>query len=100
MKVLFTPSARAQFLDAVAFIRDENPTAADALVDRASAALVRLREFPESGHALPEFPDLPHREVLVEPYRFFYRVGDDVVWIVAVWHGHQLPVEPDDAASG
>jgi plasmid stabilization system protein ParE len=42
----------------------------------------------------PEFPDLPFREVIVKPYRFFYRIKDKAVWIVAVWHGAQLPDQP------
>ena len=33
----------------------------------------RLERFPRSGRLLPEFPDLPYREVIVSPYRFFYR---------------------------
>jgi plasmid stabilization system protein ParE len=32
--------------------------------------------------------------VLVPPYRFFYRVEKPTIWIVAVWHGAQLPVSP------
>ena len=54
----------------------------------------RLETFPDSGRRLPEFPDLPHREIIVPPYRFFYRVVEDTVWIVGVWHGVQLPDEP------
>jgi len=56
--------------------------------------LKRLERFPESGRRIPEFPELPYREVLLPPYRFFYRVRDKSVWIVAVWHGAQLPNEP------
>ena len=94
MKVLFTPSGRKQFLEAVAYIYRENPTAAIAFRHRAEKVLSRLRKFPQSGRVLPEFPDLPFREVLVTPYRFFYRVKGKNVWIVAVWHGAQLPDEP------
>ena len=54
----------------------------------------RLEKFPESGRAIPEFPDLPHRELIIAPYRFFYRVKGKTVWVVAVWHGAQLPGEP------
>jgi plasmid stabilization system protein ParE len=68
--------------------------AALALRRKAAAALSRLADFPDSGHSLPEFPELPFREVIVAPYRFFYRVKADTVWIVAVWHGAQLPDEP------
>jgi plasmid stabilization system protein ParE len=58
------------------------------------SALKRLRRFPASGRALPEFPELPHREVIVAPYRFFYRVERNVVWVVAVWHAARLPESP------
>lgn len=67
---------------------------------RAEASLSRLSEFPESGRVLPELPDLPFREVIVPPYRFFYRVKADAVWVVAVWRDAQLPDEPDDAVRG
>ena len=94
MKVLFTPSGRTQFLTAVTYIYKENPGAALAFRDKAEKILTRLRKFPQSGRILPEFPDLPYREVIVTPYRFFYRVKDKTVWIVAVWHSAQLPKEP------
>ena len=94
MKVRFTPSARTQFLSASTSIRQDNPPAATRFRKRAESALRRLEKFPESGRAIPEFPDLPHRELIIAPYRFFYRVKGKTVWIVAVWHGAQLPGEP------
>jgi len=57
--------------------------------------LFRLKKSPESGRQLPEFPELPFREVIVNTYCFFYKVKDDSVWIVAVGHGAQLPDEPE-----
>jgi len=93
LDIRFTPSARLQFLEALSRIRRDNPTAASDFRDKAEKALSRLKKFPESGRLLPEFPDLPFREVVVPPYRFFHRVKDQTVWIVAVWHGAQLPYE-------
>ena len=95
MKVRFTPSARTQFLSAVAYIHRDNPTAAEAFHRKAKKVLSRLRRFPRLGRVLPEFPDLPFREVIVTPYRFFYRIKGQAVWIVAVWHGARLPQEPE-----
>ena len=100
MKVRFTTSARRQFLEALACICAERPSAARALRERAEETLSRLAEFPDSGARLPEFPDLPFREVIVTPYRFFYRVKGHTVWIVAVWHGAQLADEPNDEVRG
>jgi toxin ParE1/3/4 len=74
--VRFTPTGRAQFLAAIAYIRRENPTAAARFRQRAEQVLRRLEQFPESGRVVPEFPDLPYREVIVSPYRFFYRLGE------------------------
>ncbi|MCG5053848.1 MAG: type II toxin-antitoxin system RelE/ParE family toxin [Myxococcales bacterium] len=93
-EVRFTPSARRQFLSALAFIRADKPSAALAFRRKAEVVLRRLERFPQSGHPLKEFPELPHREVVVSPYRFFYRLVDKTAWIVSVWHGHQLPREP------
>jgi toxin ParE1/3/4 len=81
-------------LAAVVYIYRENPTAPVAFRRKAEKVLSRLRKFPQSGRVLPEFPDLPFREVIVAPYCFFYRVRGKTVWIVAVWHGAQIPEEP------
>lgn len=94
MRVRFAPSARREFLEALDFIRQDSPAAADGMLARASEGLSQLRDFPESGRVIPEFPDLSYREVLVNPYRFFYHVTDDDVWIIAVWHERQLPQPP------
>ena len=94
MKVRFTPGARAQFLAALRYIHEENPRAAREFRKKAERSLSRLMRFPKSGRALPEFPELPYREVIVAPYRFFYREEGKVVWIVAVWHGAQKPATP------
>ncbi len=94
MKVRFTPTARAQFLSALAYIRRDKPSAAINFRQHCETVLRRLEDFPESGKIIPEFPDLPFREVIISPYRFFYKIKGDIVWIVAVWHGAQLPKQP------
>ena len=94
MKVQFTPSARTQFLFALSYIRRDKPSAAVSFRNRTEKTLRRLEDFPESGRIIPEFPELSYREVIISPYRFFYKIKVDVVWIVAVWHGAQIPEEP------
>lgn len=94
MKVRFTPSGRMQFLTAVAYIHRDDPQAAARFRNHAERALRRLVRYPESGRLIPEFPDLPFREVVVPPYRLFYRREGKVIWVAAVWHGAQLPKEP------
>jgi len=94
LKVLFTPTGRRQFLEAVTYIYRDNPAAAVSFRKRADQILSRLKKFPESGRMIPEFPELPYREIILKPYRFFYKVKDNNVWVVAVWYSAQIPNEP------
>jgi len=97
--VRFTPAADAELLAVIAHIGADSPSAAVAFRDKALHTLSRLRDFPDSGRTLPEFPALPFREVIVAPYGFFYQVKGNTVWIVAVWHGAQLVGRPEDWVS-
>jgi plasmid stabilization system protein ParE len=81
--------ARVQFLEAHAYIRKDKPSAAVSFRDRSEKAPRRLEKYPQSGQVIPEFPELSHREVIVRPYRFLYRVEKKTIWVVAVWHGAQ-----------
>ncbi len=100
LRIRFTPSADAEFLAVITHIGADSPSAAVAFRDTALHTLSRLRDFPDSGRTLPEYPALPFREVVVAPYRFFYHAKIDTVWIVAVWHGAQLLHSPEDVGGG
>ena len=95
-RISFTRPAQSQFLSALAYIRAERPSAAQDFRDRAGRALANLAEFPESGRVIPEFPTLGFREVLVDRYRFFYKLAGEVIWVVGVWHDAQIPAEPNE----
>lgn len=55
-------------------------------------AAERLRQFPESGCHIPEFPNLPHRELIAGSYRIIYRydVSNNEAKIITVVHGSRL----------
>jgi hypothetical protein len=46
--------------------------------------------FPESGRIVPERQDPAVREVIVQPYRLVYRLGDDVVEVATVFRASRL----------
>lgn len=71
MKIVFTPAARDQFLQALAYIRRDKPSAAILFRQRAEKTLLRLRDYSESGRTLPEFSDVHYREVIVTPLSVF-----------------------------
>jgi toxin ParE1/3/4 len=64
-------------------------------VERILHAVERLIVFPESGRRIPEFPHLPHREVIIDNYRVIYRYDRDTnrVFLVTVVHGRRLITE-------
>jgi addiction module RelE/StbE family toxin len=66
-------------------------------VERLHESAERLRQFPESGRHLPEFPDLPHREIIVDSYRVIYRYAAEIeaVFVVTVFHGRRLLTQSD-----
>jgi len=94
LKIRFTPSAETELLSAAKYIYNDNPEAAHKYLRKVDELLHRLEKHPLSGRTIPEFPELPYRELLVLPYRFFYIIQNKTVWIVAVWHTAQIPTEP------
>lgn len=94
MKIRFANTAKISLHTAINFIHQDNPAAAVNFFQRVEKTLRRLEKFPDSGRRIPEYPELPYRELLVLPYRFFYRIDGKTIFIVAVWHTAQIPSEP------
>ena len=90
LSIQYTPPARRQYLDALSYIKADKPSAAKNFRVKAERILSRLEDYPDSGSLIPEFPDSEFQQVIVKPYRFFYRVEKNVVWVVGVWHDAQL----------
>jgi len=91
LNVQFTAQAERQLIESLAYIAVDRPGAASAVLERIEAALERIAAFPEAGRPVPEFPGSPYREVIVRPYRLFYRRSGIGLVVVAVWHEAQLP---------
>jgi toxin ParE1/3/4 len=55
------------------YIARDSPLYAKHQVESIYNSVERLSQFPESGRHIPEFPHLPHQEVIVGNYRIIYR---------------------------
>ena len=86
MKVTWSPLADEQVDDAVAYISDDNPTAALQWLERLLDRTKSLATFPDSGRVVPEIGRQDIREIIVSPYRVMYRRTDDLMEIAAVRH--------------
>lgn len=95
MIVRFLPSALIAYQGALDRLHSLNPAAAYRFMDEIDKACARLVEYPQSGHYIPEYPDRPHRQVIVQRYRIFYCVRGDTLWITGFWHGAQIPAAPE-----
>jgi toxin ParE1/3/4 len=94
VKVIWAPLAEEQVAEAFAYISAERPAAALKWFERVVGATESLSELPEQGRLVPEAQRQSVRELLVEPYRVVYSVGDDVLLILTVQHERrQLDLE-------
>lgn len=90
--LIWSEKSLADIEDIYDFIASDSPFYARHQVEKFIATAERLRDFPESGQPLPEFPLFPHRELIVDPYRIIFRYlpESDRVVVVAVLHGKRL----------
>jgi len=95
MIVRFTPSAEKDFFAAVSYLSDRSLKATNHFINLVEQAFSQLELFPDSGAPVPEFPNGLYRQIFAKPYRLFYRTEDDTIWITALYHDRQLPIEPE-----
>jgi toxin ParE1/3/4 len=91
--IRWTDQAIADLAAIRVFIEQDSPHYASVVVARLIRAVDRLRDFPQSGRAVPEFERKGLREVVERRYRIIYRlVREDEIHILTVHHGaKQMP---------
>ena len=90
-QVLWAGPALRELEEALDYIAEDNPEAAERLGRRLHAAVGRLAEFPDSGRVVPELGDPLLREVIHEPFRVIYERGRVGVRVLAVVRAEQQP---------
>lgn len=89
-EVRWTPQA-ADDLEAITdFIAEDSPQYASLFAIDVLNVVERLQVFPRSGRVVPEVQAPDIREIVLGNYRIVYRVRDDLVEILTVWHGSRL----------
>lgn len=74
-------------LDAIHdFIAKESPFYAQRMVERILERTQRLAHFPVIGRIVREFNDPCIREIKEGSYRIVYRLLDEQVEVLCVWH--------------
>lgn len=86
MQIAFAAAAKRDLNAIVDYIAQDNPTAAEAVLDAIRTVATRLADFPDMGHA-GRLPDTRELTVAGLPYLIVYQVVGETVTIIAVFHG-------------
>ncbi len=88
MRVRWTDQAIADLTAIRVFIEQDSPHYASVVVTRLIGAVDRLKDYPQSGRAVPEFERQAVREIVERPYRIIYRLlNEDEIHILTIHHG-------------
>jgi toxin ParE1/3/4 len=85
-RVLFTQSAQTDLIEAWAFIAEENPTAANRVLDTIEREANALSSQPLMGRARPELAAGVRSWSTSTPYILFYLADDSGVTVLRVLH--------------
>ncbi len=88
MKIGWTEAALQHLHDAYDYIQMDKPSAAARMADLIQAATEHLRLFPQMGRPSKR-PKTRELAIPGTPFILVYRVRDDVLEILALYHGAQ-----------
>ena len=90
--IRWASSAVEDLTDIAIFITEDSPGAAKSFVERVDGAVQQLKKQPRSGRIVPELERHSirrYREVIVAPWRLFYRFDGEVVFALAIIDGRR-----------
>jgi toxin ParE1/3/4 len=76
----------------VDFLVEESPTAAEKFIYRIDDSVGKLASHAELGRVVPELAKhniTRYREVVISPWRVFYRVDEKSIYVLAVIDGRR-----------
>jgi len=97
-QVVWSIRSLADLTAIIGWIAAENPSAAKRVGDELRLQTRQLENFPLSGRLYDRYAFGEVREIVVAPYRIFYRLTDDArtVRILRVWHAARGMPESTD----
>jgi toxin ParE1/3/4 len=91
-KVIWTPAAQRDLEAVTHFISAESPQTAVKIFRSIRLKAALLYRFPQRGRLIPELahiPGLPFRELVLKPWRLFYRIKEDRIEVLAFLDGRR-----------
>jgi len=91
-QVVWTPAAQGDLKSVATYLFQESPQAAAKMVHTVRLKAALLFRFPQRGRFIPELahvPGLNFRELVLNPWRLFYRVKENRVEVLAFMDGRR-----------
>jgi toxin ParE1/3/4 len=88
VEILWSPLARARLQEIRAYVAKDKRGAAERLVIRIVAAVETLRNYPHLGRLGAE-PGTRELVIGTTPYIVVYRIYENRIVILTIWHGSQ-----------
>ena len=89
-RIIWTEPALQELDEIADYISLDDPVVAKKLVRKAFERLDHLVRHPKSGKRIEEFEASVYREIVLPPCRIFYRIDDDIVYIIHVIREEQF----------
>jgi len=89
-ELIWTEPALLDLDEVAEYIALDDPIAASKYVQKVFDRVERLTIYPNSGKRPSELPRTPYREVVVPPCRIFYRLENEIVYILHVIRAERL----------
>ncbi|WP_206812225.1 type II toxin-antitoxin system RelE/ParE family toxin [Paradesulfitobacterium ferrireducens] len=92
-KIKYTPIAIDDMDEIFSYISKDNVTSAEILLEKITAGISRLDEFPNMGSVMSDeeytLVASGYRFIVIQPYLVFYRIIDDTIVIHRILHGRR-----------
>ena len=89
-EIIWSPKALDDLEQLLIYISRDAPATAARFAQRAIDRVEQLSSHPLSGGLVPEDGSGRYRQLICGNYRILYRVGEDIVYIIAVHHAARL----------
>ena len=85
MKAIWSKESLDRLIEIEEFIAEDNSDKAVEFTDFLVSKSFLIERNPGIGRMVPEFSDPDIREILIQGYRFIYRIGKDSIYILTLF---------------
>ncbi len=86
MKIVWSENAEIELDEIYEYISLDSESRALQMIERIRDRNKQIAQFPYSGKMVPEYEQNEIREIIESPYRIIYRIKENQIEILSVFH--------------